>query len=108
MTRRLMEVSQIPGTHTNYLVTREMLCKPDDVVRFIISAVRQIAPFVRAATEGKKLKGGIYPIPAMYPVMKKESKVYKGFLPKPWQKYTILPSIREIKTRWLSLTAAKN
>jgi hypothetical protein len=58
---------------------------------------------VCAASEGKKIKGGIYPIPALYPFLQKENKAYKGFLSKPWQKYTGLPSIDEVKTRWQAL-----
>ena len=74
--------------------------------RHLLSTVRQIAPFVCAAAEGNKVKGGIYPIPALYPFMQKENKVYKDSLPKPWQKYSSLSSISEVKTRWLSLTDA--
>lgn len=72
----------------------------------LLSAVREIAPFVCAATEGKKLKGGIYSIPNLYPFMEKENRVYKDSLPKPWQKYNSLLSLSEVKTRWLSLTSA--
>jgi hypothetical protein len=70
-----------------------------------LSAIRQIAPFVRAAAEGEKLKGGIYPIPDLHQFMQKENKIYKDSLPKPWQKYSSLPSISEIKTRWLLLAS---
>ncbi len=72
--------------------------------RHLLSAVRQIAPFVRAAAEGEKFKGGIYSIPELYPFLQKENKVYKNNLPQPWQKYTSLLDISRIKTRWLSLT----
>ena len=74
--------------------------------RHLLSAVRQITPFVRAAAEGNIVKGGIYSIPALYPFLKKEGRVYKDSLPKPWQKCSSLPSISEIKTRWLSLIDA--
>jgi hypothetical protein len=74
--------------------------------RHLLSAVRQISPFVYAAAKGKKLKGGIYPIPSLYPYMKKESMVYKGSFPQPWQKYVHLLGIRGIETRWLSLITA--
>jgi len=72
--------------------------------RHLISAVRQITPFVRAAVEGEKLKGGIYPIPELYQFLRKENKVYKNNLPKPWQKYSSLSDISGIKTRWSLLT----
>ena len=74
--------------------------------RHLLPAVRQIVPIVRAAVEGKKLKGGIYTIPALYPFLKKENKLYKDSLPKPWRKYCSLPSNSEVKTRWLHLTTA--
>ena len=74
--------------------------------RHLLSAVRQIAPFVSAAAEGKKLKGGIYPIPELYPFMKKENKIYIGSIPQPWEKYSKLIDISEVKTRWLSLKGA--
>jgi len=72
--------------------------------RHLISAVQQISPFVYAAVEGRKLKGGIYPIPVLYPFMQKESKIYKDSLPMPWQKYSILPDVHDIEMRWLVLT----
>ena len=72
--------------------------------RHLLSAVRYVSPLVRAAAEGKKLKGGIYPIPGLYSSMKKENTTYKGFLPKPWIRYTDLPSSIEIKNRWERLT----
>lgn len=74
--------------------------------RHLLSAVRQIVPFVSAASEGKKLKGGIYSIPSLYPFLQKENTVYKDSLPKPWQKYSSLPSIKEVKTQWLHSTDA--
>jgi len=69
--------------------------------RYLIPAVRQIAPIIHMASERKKLKGGIYPIPVLYPFIRKENKLYKDSLPKPWRKYTSLSNIGEIKTRWL-------
>lgn len=72
--------------------------------RHLLSAVRQMTPFVFAASEGKKLKGGVYPIPDLYPFLQKENRAYKDFLPKPWQKYTTLSSNAEIKNQWINLT----
>ena len=74
------------------LLDRWVLFRAPAHPRHLLSAVRQITPFVYAAAEGKKLKGGITPIPALYPFLKKENKAYKGSLPKPWQKYSSLPS----------------
>ncbi|MFH1128958.1 MAG: hypothetical protein V1699_06080, partial [Candidatus Omnitrophota bacterium] len=72
--------------------------------RHLLSAVREISPFVRAAAEGIKIKGGIYPIPDLYSSMKEENKIYRGLLPRPWQKYTDLPSSIKIKNQWEHLT----
>lgn len=72
--------------------------------RHLLSAVRQITPFVRAAVEGNEVKGGIYLIPELYPFLRKENKVYKNNLPQPWKKYTSLLDISKIKTQWLLLT----
>jgi hypothetical protein len=69
--------------------------------RHLLSVVREITPFVRASAEGRKIKGGIYPIPSMYPFMQKEDKASKDSLPKPWQNYSGLPSIKEAKAKWL-------
>lgn len=68
--------------------------------RHLLPAVRQILPLVGTAVKGEKFPGGIYSIPDLYPFLQKENKVYKDSLPRPWQKYTSLPSIDEIKTRW--------
>ena len=72
--------------------------------RHLLSAVRQITPFVCAAAEGNKVKGGIYSIPELYPFLRKENKVYKNNLPQPWQKYSGLPGEIDVKTQWLHLT----
>ena len=88
------------------LLNEWMLFRIPSHPRHLISAVRQITPFIHATAEGKKLKGGVYPIPALYPFMQKENKIYKDSLPKPWQKYSGLSRINEVKTRWLSLTDA--
>jgi len=86
------------------LLNKWILFRVPSHPRHLLSAVRQVTPFVRVAAKGKKLKGGIYPIPALYPFMQKEKKVYKGVLLRPWQKYCSLSNIGEIKTRWLHLT----
>jgi hypothetical protein len=74
--------------------------------RHLLSAVKQITPFVCAAAEGNKVKGGIYPIPALYPFLQKENNTYKNILPHPWQKYSSLSNIKEIKSRWMLLRRA--
>lgn len=86
------------------LLNKWVLFRVPSHPRHLLSAVREISPFVRAAAEGRKIKGGIYPIPSLYPFLQKESKVYKDFLPKPWKKYSGLLGILDTKTRWLLLT----
>ena len=86
------------------LLNKWVLFRVPSHPRHLLSAVRQIAPFVHTAAEGKKLKGGIYTIPGLYPFLQKENKTYKGFLPKPWQEYTNLPGIYDVKTQWMLLT----
>jgi hypothetical protein len=71
--------------------------------RYLLSAVRQAAPFVRAAAEGKKLRGGIYPIPELYPFMQKENKRYKDSLPKTWKEYSQIINFDSVKKRWAFL-----
>jgi len=75
--------------------------------RHLISAVRQIIPFVRVTAESRRFKGGIYPIPDLYSFMQKESRIYKDSLPQPWQKYIGLPDETDIKTQWLHLTRVR-
>jgi len=85
------------------LLNKWVLFRVPSHPRHLLSAVRQISPFVHVAAEGKKLKGGIYPIPNLFPFLQKESRIYKDSLPQPWQKHVILPNKTEIKTRWLHL-----
>jgi len=68
--------------------------------RHLLPAVRKIAPIVRASNDGNSFKGGIYPIPDLYPALIRESKAYKNRLPAPWKKYNQFQSAREVKKRW--------
>ena len=85
------------------LLNKWILFRVPSYPRHLIPAVRQITPFVRAATKGRKFHGGIYPIPDLYPFIKKENKIYKDFLPDPWQKYSTLLGIGKVKKQWISL-----
>lgn len=71
--------------------------------RHLLSAVRQVAPFVRAAAEGNKINGGIYPIPELYPFLRKENKVYKNIIPQPWRKHEHLINFKLTKKKWTYL-----
>jgi len=61
------------------LLNKWILFRVPSHPRHLLSAVRQMTPFVFAASDGKKLKGGIYPIPDLYPFLQKENKAYKDF-----------------------------
>jgi len=88
------------------LLNKWVLFRVPSHPRHLLSAVRHVAPFVRVAAEGIKIKGGIYPIADLYPFLRKENKAYKGFLPQPWQNYSGLPCETDIKTQWQHLTSA--
>lgn len=71
--------------------------------RYLLPAVRQVVPFVRAAAVGRNLKGGVYPIPDLYPILQREAKTYRHLLPEPWHECNRLPNLRGVEQRWASL-----
>jgi hypothetical protein len=71
--------------------------------RYLLSAVRQVVPFVRAAAEGANLSGGVYSILDLYPILQRETKNYRHSLPEPWKAYNRLLSIDEVKKQWILL-----
>lgn len=73
--------------------------------RWLIPAVRQAAPRVQAAAQGKKLEGGIYTIPDFLPHLSKELNQYRHPLPQPWREFSALPSMRQARRHWESLSA---
>jgi len=85
------------------LLNRWILFQVPSHPRHLLSAVRLVAPFIRAAAEGEKLKGGIYPIPALYPFLQKENKIYKDSLPKAWKEYGQIINFDSVKKRWVFL-----
>jgi hypothetical protein len=68
--------------------------------RHLLPALRQIVPIVRAAADGKELKGGINAVPALYPFLEKESKLYKDSLPESWEKHNKLIRFNSVKKKW--------
>jgi hypothetical protein len=88
------------------LLNKWVLFRVPSHPRHLIPAIRQISPIVRVAAGEAKLKGGIYPIPALYPFMKEEDRIYKDSLPKPWRKYSKLSGINDVNSQWLSLASA--
>jgi len=85
------------------VLNRWVLFRVPSHPRHLLPAVREIAPFVRAATEGKKLKGGIYPIPDLYPFLQEENKAYMDLLPSPWKRYSKLLDFNSVKKKWVFL-----
>ncbi len=71
--------------------------------RYLLSAVRLVVPFVRAAAEGKHLRGGVYIIPDFYSILQRESRNYRHLLPAPWKKYDKILSLKEVKKQWAFL-----
>lgn len=69
-------------------------------LKYLLESVRQIAPIVRAACDGTKFKGGIYPIADSYSALLKESRVYRDKLPEPWRKSGRIQSVSEVKKCW--------
>lgn len=85
------------------LLNKWMLFRVPSHPRYLLTAVRQISPLVRATADGAKLKGGIYPIPDLYSFMQKENKLYKDILPTSWGKYGRLVDFNYIKRKWAAL-----
>ena len=76
--------------------------------RYLLPALREIIPFVRAAAGGRHLRGGVYPIPDLYQVLRREAESYRHPLPAPWDKCNRLPHLQGVKTRWTRLLADAN
>jgi hypothetical protein len=74
--------------------------------RYLLPAVRQVASFVRAAAGGGTLRGGVYAIPDLHPILLRESKTYRHPLPQPWKPCDRLPAMREVQIRWEGLLGA--
>ncbi len=72
--------------------------------RWLIPEVRQVAPQVHAAAQGKNFAGGIYAIPDFLPALRKEDRQYRHPLPQTWREYALLPSMRQARRRWEALT----
>ena len=85
------------------LLNKWVLFRVPSHPRYLLSAVRQISPFVHVVAGGKKLKGGIYPIPNLFPFLRKESKIYKDSLPRPWKEHSHLISFNLAEKKWTSL-----
>jgi len=71
--------------------------------RYLLEAVREVAPIVKDLADGKKVRGGIYPIPRLYPALVKESKLYKDKLPVVWRQFGRVQSVSDVKLKWKTL-----
>ncbi len=73
--------------------------------RYLLPAVRQAVPFVRAAAAESNLRGGLYLIPDLCSILHREAKTYRHQIPIPWKDYNQVPGPHEVKQRWASLIA---
>ncbi len=84
------------------LSQRWVLFRPPAHPRYLLRAVRLVMPIVRAAA-GQVMPGGIYPIPDLYSILRREHRVYRHPLPSPWGQHNHLPSLRTVTVRWVAL-----
>jgi hypothetical protein len=82
------------------LMNRWILFRPPPHPRFLIRAVNEVVPFIRAAANGINLNGGIYIIPSLYAELRESEKIYRHPLPNSWREFNQLPSIQEVNERW--------
>jgi hypothetical protein len=68
--------------------------------RYLLKAVREIAPVVRAAAVGTKLAGGIYPIPALLRSLRRETRRYRESLPPRWRAWGKVPKVQRGGGHW--------
>jgi len=80
-----------------------VLFRPPAHPRYLLSSVQKIIPFVESAVHGRRLLGGIYPIPDHYLKLQKENMKYLEPLPMPWQKFNRQMSTVQVNKRWSSL-----
>lgn len=83
------------------LLNKWILFRVPSHPRYLLHAVRQIAPLVRASAAGKTLKGGIYPIPNLCSDMQEKRKISKDSLPKLWHRHDQPLEVEKIMVRWL-------
>jgi hypothetical protein len=67
---------------------------------YLMQAVGEATPFVRASASGHQLTGGIYPVPQLYSALEREAQTYNHNLPEPWLEVDYLPGINEVTRRW--------
>jgi hypothetical protein len=82
------------------LMNRWVLFRMPAHPRFLIPAVREVMPFVRASVHGTRHNGGVYFIPSLYPVLQTHEKTYRHPLPYPWRGCNQFTSHHEVKKQW--------
>lgn len=82
------------------LMSKWVLFRTPAHPRFLIPALGEVIPIVRAAVCGAKHTGGIYVIPSMYPVLQAHETTYRHPLPNPWRGCNQFSSHREVAQRW--------
>lgn len=82
------------------LLSKWVLFRTPPHPRFLIPALGEVIPIVRAAVHGAKHTGGIYIIPSMYPALRAYEAAYGDPLPHPWRECNQLSSHRKVTQRW--------
>lgn len=82
------------------LMSKWVLFRTPAHPRFLIPALREVIPIVRAAVYGAKHTGGIYVIPGMYSALRAHEATYGDPLPNPWRGCNQFSSHREVAQRW--------
>ncbi len=74
--------------------------------RYLLPAVREIAPFVRGAVAGSQLLGGLYAVPFFLSPMEHEATAYRHAVPAPWAFAADLPNRAHADRQWALLQAS--
>jgi len=88
------------------LLERWVLFRSPAHPRHLRHAVQEIVPFVRTAAAGADLPGGVYPIPALFPILRREWVRYRAPIPPPWRPWAHVTVRQTIRSRWTTLQQA--
>jgi hypothetical protein len=88
------------------LPDRWILCRVPAHPRHLLEGIRAIALLVRAVAGGTELPGGMYPIPGLIPVLRREGRAYRDRLPARWQPWGKVPTVCTVQEWWSPLMLA--
>lgn len=69
----------------------------------LIPAVKEVAPLVRSVAGGARIKGGIFHVPSLFPLLQEEDKKYRHALPERWKEYGRIPRFSVVNEQWRML-----